>query len=152
MLLDSSLMFENAAALTASRASTNVVNLVNARDMGIGRELPLVIAGTADFASAGGTATLQIAAQYSEDNNTYVDAALSPVMNITALNSLVGQEWLFPISWPRPKKASELASWKYIRLYFTVGTQNFSAGGILAYLAIGRQDVVAYPRNFEVVT
>jgi len=150
MILDSQLCFDAAVALTATRASTNVIDLTNSRDMGIGTDLYLVVIGSGTFASAGGTATLQIAAQYSTDNNTYVDAALSPVMNITALNATDGQPYLLPIDWPRPKKGSLLGALRYIRLYYTVGTQDFTAGTIQAYLNIGRDDVVYYPRNYSV--
>lgn len=150
MILDSSLMFENDEALTASRASTNVIDLLNSRDMGIGRELPIIIASNGLFASAGGTATLQVAAQYSTDNSTYVDAVLSPVYTITQLNDLDGQEWILAVNWPRPKKGSLINDLRYIRLYYTVGTQNFTAGGLKAFIAIGRQDNVAYPKNYTV--
>lgn len=150
MILDSNLCFDAAVALTATRASTNVIDLSNSRDMGIGEELPIMIIGDGLFASAGGTATLQIAAQYSTDNVTYVDAALSPVMTIAQLNSTDGQPYLFPVDWPRPKKGSLLGALRYIRLYYTVGTQDFTAGSLQAYLVLGRQDVVYYPRNYSV--
>lgn len=151
MLLDTQLRFSNAQALTASAASDDVVTLVNARDMGIGREIFLVVVGSGTFASAAGTATLQIAVQYSTDNVTYVDAALSPVMTITQLNNtdLANEPYLFGICLPRPKKGITTTP-LYIRLYYTVGTQNFTAGTVQAYLTIGRDDVVYYPRNYSV--
>ncbi len=150
MILDNNLCFDANVAITATRVSTNVIDLSNSRDMGIGTALPIMIIGNGLFASAGGTATLQVAAQYSTDNVTYVDAALSPVMTITQLNSTDGQPYLLPISWPRPKKGSLLGALRYIRLNYTVGTQDFTAGAVQAYLIIGRDDVVYYPRNFSV--
>lgn len=151
MLLDSQLCFSNAQALTATAASENVVTLVNPRDMGIGRDLYLMITGSDTFASAGGTATLQIAVQYSNDNATYVDAALSPVMTITQLNNTdqVNEPYLFGLCLPRPKKGTDTTP-LYIRLYYTVGTQNFTVGSVQAYLVLGRDDVVYYPRNYSV--
>ncbi len=150
MILDSQLCFSAGQALTATAASTNVVDLTNSRDMGIGTDLYLMVIGDGLFASAAGTATLQIAMQYSTDNATYVDAALSPVMTITQLNSTDGQPYLMPVDWPRPKKGSLLGALRYLRLNYTVGTQSFTAGSVQAYLVIGRDDVVYYPRNFSV--
>lgn len=151
MLLDSQLMFSDAQAITASAASTNVVTFSNPRDMGIGGEIYLVVVGSGTFASAGGTATLQIAVQYSTDNSTYVDAAISGVMTITELNNTVldNQPYLFGICLPRPQKGNTTTP-LYVRLYYTVGTQDFTAGSVQAYLNIGRDDVVYYPSAYSV--
>ena len=151
MLLDSTLNFSDAQALTASAASTNVVTLSNGRDMGIGTEIFLVLVGSGTFASAAGTATLQVTVQYSADNATYVDAALSPVMTITQLNDTAQEDepYLFAVCLPRPKKGTDTTP-LYIRLNYTVGTQSFTAGTVSAYLTIGRDDVVYYPRNYSV--
>jgi len=151
MLLDSQLCFSDAQALTATAVSDNVVTLVNPRDVGIGTDIYLMIVGSGDFASAAGSATLQVAVQYSADNVTYVDAALSPVMTITQLNNtdLSNEPYLFGLCLPRPKKGTDTTP-LYIRLNYTVGTQNFTAGSVQAYLVLGRDDVVYYPRNYSV--
>lgn len=151
MLLDSQLMFSDAQVLTATAASTNVVTLVNDRDMGIGGKVELVIVGSGTFASAAGTATLTIQVQYSEDNVTYVTAAQSDVMTITQLNSAVqnNEPYLLAMSLPRPKKGTDTKP-LYVRLNYVVGTQNFTVGTVSAYLALGRDDVIYYPSNYSV--
>lgn len=151
MLLDSQLMFSDAQALTATAASTNVVTFVDERDMGIGRNVELVILGSGTFASAGGTATLTVQVQYSEDNSTYVTAAQSDAMTITQLNSATqnNEPYLLAMPLPRPKKGTVTKS-LYVRLNYVVGTQNFSAGTVTAGLAIGRDDVVYYPSAYSV--
>ena len=151
MLLDTNLQFSDAQALTATAVSTNVVNLVNDRDMGIGTQLALVVIGSGTFASAAGTATLQIIVQFSEDNSTYVDAAESDVMTITQLNDTTpnNEPYLFAINLPRPKKGTNTFP-QYIRLNYIVGTQSFTAGTVTAFLNIGRDDVPYYPRNYSV--
>lgn len=151
MLLDSQLEFSNAQALTATAVSTNVVNFVDDRDMGIGRNVELVITGSGTFASAAGTATLTVQVQYSKDNNTYVTAAESDAMTITQLNSALAnnQPYLLAMPLPRPKKGTDTAP-QYVRLNYVVGTQSFTAGTVSAYLALGRDDVVYYPRNYSV--
>lgn len=151
MLLDSTLQFSAAQALTATAVSTNVVNLVDDRDMGIGRNVELVIVGSDTFASAAGTATLQVQVQYSEDNVTYVTAAESDVMTITQLNSAIAnnEPYLLAMPLPRPKKGTDTAP-QYVRLNYIVGTQSFTAGTVTAFINIGRDDVVYYPRNYSV--
>jgi hypothetical protein len=151
MLLDSQLMFSNAQALTATAASTDVVTFVNDRDMGIGKNVELVILGSGTFASTNGTATLTVQVQYSEDNSTYVTAAQSDAMTITQLNSAIAnnEPYLLAMPLPRPKKGTDTRP-LYVRLNYVVGTQNFTAGTVTAGLAIGRDDVVYYPRNFSV--
>lgn len=151
MLLDSQLIFSDAQALTATAVSDNVVNFVDDRAMSIGRDLKLIILGSGTFASAGGTATLQIQVQYSEDNGTYVTAAQSDVMTITQLNNALAnnEPYLFAIDLPRPKKGTDTAP-QYVRLNYVVGTQSFTAGTVSASLAIGRDDVVYYPSAYSV--
>lgn len=148
MILDSQLAFDEAVAITATRASTNVIDLLDKRDMGIGEELQLIVIGDGLFASAGGTATLSIAVETSPDNVTYTASVSTPALTITQLNLEFQQPYLLPIDMPRPRKG--LALPRYIRLYYTVGTQNFTAGSVQAYLALGRDDMVYYPRNFDV--
>jgi hypothetical protein len=151
MLLDSQLAFSEAQALTATAVSTNVVTLVNPRDMGIGTDLYLMVTGSNTFASAGGTATLVITVQFSNDNVSYSDALSTPVMTITELNSTAqnNQPYLANFCLPRPEKGNDTTP-LYIRLNYTVGTQNFTVGTVSAYLTIGRDEVVYYPSGYTV--
>jgi hypothetical protein len=148
MLLDSTLCFDAGVAITATRVSTNVIDLGVKQDIAIGTQLPLMVIGDGLFASAGGTATLTVSAQTSPDNATWTDSVLTPALTITQLNLEFQQPYLLPIMWPRPRKG--LALPRYLRLNYTVGTQNFSAGSVQAYLVLGRDDVIYYPRNFTV--
>lgn len=149
MILDAYNCFDDNVAITATRASTNIIDLSNARDIGPGRSIPILCLPTGTFSSAGGTATLQVMAQTSPDNVTWTTAIESPTWSITVLNSAVGTPFVLATDWPRPKRG--LALPLYIRLYYTVGTQDFTGGTIQSWLApIGRDDLIAYPSGFTV--
>lgn len=171
MILDSTLQFDPAGtAITASAASTNVLDLgINsgvpnsaagggARDLGIGDDpaLKLLIISNGAFASADGTATLNIQFQGAPDNGsgapgTYTTYAESGALTITQLNSYPGGVAqgvkLFRIDVPEREAGSPLP--RYYRLNYVVGTENFTAGTVQAYMTTNVDASPAYPSGFS---
>jgi len=138
MIIDKYLQFDCAAAITATQASTNVVDLSSSRDIAIGEPLQLVCTIVTSFAAAG-LATLQVQLQTSPDNATWVnlvESDLLPVANLTA-----GAEVL--------RTPLALGIQRYIRINYVVATGPMTAGAVTAELVIDRQAVAAYPSGFN---
>src|SRR5262245_41162499 len=117
MILDSLLMFSTAQNLTTGTiASSNVVDLNNARDIGIGDNpaMKLAIFVTTTFASTD-VATLTIQAQGSTDNSSWTVYAESRAY---AVADLVAGNKLFPIDWPHRGPGDALP--RYIRLAYVM--------------------------------
>jgi hypothetical protein len=72
MYMDGLLLFDTNVAITSTAVSTNVIDLLNARDMGVGDDpaLDVVIQVTSALLSAGAS-TLTVQFQGSTDNTTY---------------------------------------------------------------------------------
>ena len=68
MIIDKTLEFSDAQALTATAASTNSIDLTVARDVGVG--MPLYINVTVDVALAGTSPTFQVSVQ-TDDNSAF---------------------------------------------------------------------------------
>lgn len=126
MILDQQLQLDPAAtAITVTAASTNVIDLTNARDLAIGDafESPeLVLTVTTAF-TAVGAATLRIQFQGSTDNitfTTYCQTDDIPKANLTA-----GTVIKLRIS-PQPPHAVGLP--RYLRVNYIVTTGPFTAG------------------------
>jgi hypothetical protein len=143
MILDGNLLFDTAAAITSSVASTNVIDLANFRDLGVngGEYAPpkLMCLVTTAFATSTG-ATLQINLQGSTNNSTWSTYASSPVY---AAAALVAGARLFDIDLPRPPAG--VAMPRYLQLTYTVGTSTFSAGALTSALVMQRQDTPVGP-------
>lgn len=146
MILDGALLFDSAAAITAAtgtQASTNVLDLLNARDMGIGDNPALKILVQVMQAFAGGT-SLIASLQGSTDNSTYTTMLTSPTV-LTA-NMPVGAR-LLEADVPRPAPGQALP--RYLRmLYTTNGT--FTLGTVTAGIVLDRQDSIAYPPGIAI--
>lgn len=156
MILDGLLQFDSAVSLAigaGTQASTNVIDLGvasgipssanggGARDMGIGDDpaLKFVVQVTTTFTS-GGAATLAVALQGAIDNGSGVPAAFSTwwTSPTYALATLNAGSRLFDMDMPRPPDG--IAIPRFLRLLYTVGTTNFTAGNVSAYLVIDRDD------------
>lgn len=149
MIMDGLLLFSSAQALTTGTiASTNVIDLVNARNMGIGDDPALKIACYATTAFAAGTSVV-IQAQGSTDNSTYTTYAESRTILLADLT--VGAK-LFPIDWPANGLANTAGNDplpRYLRLaYVCAGT--FTGGALTAALVLDRQDNVQYPAGINI--
>jgi hypothetical protein len=150
MIIDGLLRFSQSQALTSSTtgttASTNVIDLLNARDMGIGDDpaLKLAIYVGTGFSTTD-SATLQIQAQGSTDNATFTTYAESRAYTSGELTT--GAK-LFPIDWPHRGPGDALP--RYLRLAYVMGTLSFTAGVITADLVIDRQDATQYPAGINI--
>lgn len=134
MILDGLLLFDTAVALTATAVSTNVVDLLNARDMGVGDpELSVVVQCTTALLSAGAS-TLTIQVQGSTDNTTYTIYAQSDAIPKASL----GAGSKFSIDLPRmPPHAAGRP--RYLRLNYVVATGPFTGGTLTSFMVLDEQ-------------
>lgn len=141
MILDGNLLFDSGLALTATQTSSNVIDLLNARDMGIGEHpsLKLMVDVVTALVSAGST-TLVVQVQGSTDNSTFAVYAESRAI---AKAALVAGARAFDISLPRPGPGDALP--RYLRLNYVVAVSNFTGGTITSALVLGRDDIPVYP-------
>lgn len=155
MILDGALQFTGTPGLvsndtptTGTQQSTNIVDLVNARDMGIGDDPAIKLLCVVRTTFTGGT-SLQVQFQGAPDAGsgtpgTYVTYAESAAV-LEA--DLVAGRYLLPMDVPRPPPGAPLP--RYYRLqYVSAGTHG--AGGIYASLVLDRQDYVGYPPGITV--
>ena len=154
MIMDGLLQFSGTAGVagltdsptTGAQFSNNVVNLQNARDLGIGDNPAMKVFCAVTTAFTGGT-SLQVSVAGSTDNVTFTVMASGPV--IAEANLIIGTH-LCDIDLPRiagalmDRPGASQALPRYLRLNYTsVGTHG--AGGIFAALVLDRHDQIAYP-------
>lgn len=154
MIIDGALQFTGTAGTagspdsptTGTQTSTNVVDLLNARDMGVGDDPSLKILATVTTTFTGGT-NLQVNIQGSVDNSTYTTLVSGPV--IVEANLLQGVH-LLDVDLPRvvgafgDRVGASEALPRYLRLQY-VSSGTHGAGGLFASLVLDRQDMIAYP-------
>lgn len=132
---------------TGTQQSTNVLNLLNARDMGIGDDPAIKLLVEIVAAFTGGT-SLEVQLQGAPDSagspGSYTTMATSGVI---AEANLIAGRYILAIDMPRP--APGQANPQYLRLqYVTVGTH--STGTIFGALVLDRQDQFTYPAGITI--
>lgn len=146
MIIDGLLLFDSNLALTSTQTSTNVIDLVNARDVGVGDApaMKLTVMSTVLFQSAG-SSTLTITLQDSTDNSTYTTLAVSPAV---AKAVMVAGARLWGVDIPALPAGRSLG--RYLRLNYTVATADFTAGNLSAMVVLDDQLNRAYPPGIAI--
>lgn len=135
MYIDKNLQVSDAQAVTASAASTNVINFGQANP-NVGMDDQSKLAITVDVAAeAVGAATVVFSIQDCDtEGGTYVDVAASGAIGKATL--VAGYQHIIPM----PTKLRQ-----YVRAYYTVATGPLTAGAFSAQVVSGIQQNVAYP-------
>jgi len=164
MIIDGSLQFTGTAGTvstdsptTGTQQSTNIINWVNPRDMGIGDNpaLKLLIQIMTTFAD--GT-SLNVQLQGAPDNGSGSPGSYTTMWesSVQAEAVLVAGRYLANVDLPRvllpsPNTGATAAQAlpKFLRLqYVTVGTH--TAGAIYAAIVLDRQDYQVYPAGITI--
>ena len=134
MIIDKLLQVSDAQAVTASAASTDVIDFGQANpDIGLDGQSRLVIT-TDEAATAAGAATVTFSVQDSADNSTFADVAVTAAIGKATL--VAGYQHVIPL----PTKLR-----RYCRLYYTVATGPLTAGKFSAQVVAGFQQNVPKP-------
>jgi hypothetical protein len=145
MIRDNFLEFSVAQALTTGTiVSTNVVDLLNARDIGPGDNVEIPV--TVNTAFVGGT-SIQATLQESVDNSTWVSVQEGPAVPIANLGA--GQLMTLLEVANRPSSMPALP--RYLRLQYTiVGT--FTGGSVDAGIVLNAPQSIGnfYPAGVTV--
>lgn len=126
MLIDSQNEFSQDQAITATAASTNIIDLSLDRDIGKGEPVPILVQVTTTFTAAG-AATLTVDLE-TDDNSSFSSATNLWTSGAIGKATLVaGYKFLIHYM-PR-------ANEQYLRLNYTVATGPMTAGKIQACIA-----------------
>lgn len=157
-MIDATLIFDGTlpntgAAITVTRASTNVLDQLVSRDIGNANHLYVTVRVLTTF-TATTSATLTIAYQTSNtEGSGYVDLIDSPA--IAVANLVAGTKYGFvvpPNQFNNATAGVKAAPGRYVRLNYTVATGPMTAGAVFAYLTAAPDDdcYYSYPKNYTV--
>lgn len=142
MIVDNNLYMSDAQAITATAASTKSLDFGNAlRLIGNGEPIELIVVVKTQLVAAAGAASLTVALQDSADNSSFSTVVTGPAI---AKASLVAGYELLRIRLPAGLQ-------RYIQVYYTATTNDFSGGTVDAFLNLDRQDNVARPSGYSVL-
>jgi len=111
MILDSLLKFSDAQALTATADSTNVIDLSNDRDIGIGEPMAVVITVgvAADFTTTDETYQFQLE---TDDNAAMTSSTVIGDVTVAAANLTAGDKVVIPLGHSNER---------YLQVLYTLG-------------------------------
>lgn len=139
MFIDKTLQVSNEQAVTASAASTDVIDFGQANpDLGITDQCSMVIT-TDEAATASGSATVTFSVQDSADNSTFADVAVTAAIGKATM--VAGYQHVIPM----PTKLR-----RYCRVYYAVATGPLTAGKFSAQVVTGFQQNVAKPDSSRI--
>lgn len=143
MMIDKQNLFSDNQPLIASVGSfpsTDIIDLGVARDIGGGTRpaMDLFCRITDTYLASGGASTLTVALQTSPDNNTWT--TLGQTAAIAKASLVAGYEFGFTF-FPDPTS-------RYIRLNYTIATNDGTAGKISAGFAAAKDQQAYYPRGY----
>jgi len=160
-MLDATQIFDGTlpstgAAITTTRVSTNIIDLLSARDVGAGDPLGIHVQVITAF-TAGGAATLRVALEVGATaGGTFYSIIETPLIPVA---QLIAGEQIMRYALP-PNEVLNATTGvlntpgRYLRLNYTVATGPMLTGTIFAYInpRQDRQVFTAYPRGYTSYT
>lgn len=145
MILDAQNRFSNAQAVTATAASTDLIDLVAAGiDFGIGEPLYFLVNVDVAMTDSGSDSTITVTTEIDTAAN-FPSATTAQTIGVFAATSAIGARLLAGV---QPLLHVE----RFLRLKYTVANGNLSAGSFSAYILTGPQLDKAYADGFTITS
>ncbi|OPX89055.1 MAG: hypothetical protein A4E53_01663 [Pelotomaculum sp. PtaB.Bin104] len=142
MLVDAQNLFSDEQAITAAAASENIIDLGEARDIGTGENLYVVLVVDTTLDDSGDDSTVAVTLQ-TDDNESFASAVNRQTLFTIAATAAAGTKYIARI---QPDALNE----QYARLYYTPANGNLSAGAVTAFLTRDIDKYVAYADNITI--
>lgn len=139
MIIDKFLQVSNEQAVTATAASTDVIDFGQVNPHVGNDDLTKMVITCDETTTSAGASTVTFSVQDSADNSSFADVAVSPAVAKATL--VAGYQLIIPM----PTKLR-----RYCRVYYTVGTANLTAGKFSAQIVTGVQQNQAYPDSSRI--
>jgi hypothetical protein len=141
MLIDQYELFSSAQAITAEAASTNLIDLKAARNMGTGaRPLYIVAQVTTAFTDGSSNSELDVKVE-ADDDVAFGSIDTTTTIGQFAALSAVGTQVIAML----PPAA---ANYRYVRLKYTPIDGDLSAGAVTAFITADPQLWAAYAKGY----
>lgn len=135
--LDSGLEFDVKAEHLTTGASTNVVDLGAARDLGVGEPIMLVVDVTTAMTDSGNDSTMTVTVE-TDSVEAFSSPATTQTVGTFAASSAIGTSLKIKLS---PGTINE----QYARIKYTVANGNLTTGNFSAYLTLDKYSGPGYP-------
>jgi len=142
MIIDRQFRFSNAQAITASAASTDLVDLEAARDMGVGRTLYVVVVCTTAMTDASSNSTVAVAVE-TDTAAAFSSATSAQTIGTFSATSAAGTQFIVPL-------AQFTTAERFIRLYYTVANGDLDTGSFTAFLTDAPAQYVTYANGYTI--
>lgn len=136
MIHDGQNLFSSEQSVTASAASTNLIDLGIERYIGTGQPIYVVVVCDAAMTDGGSDSTVTVTLQ-SDAASAFGSPTTVQTLGTFAATAAAGTRLLGVIP---PDVATE----RYIRLYYTVANGNLTTGDFTAFLALDAQTFRSY--------
>lgn len=142
MIRDGQTTFSDAQAITSAAASTNVIDLSVARDMGIGQELYVVTVITTALTDSSSNSTVAVTAE-TDTADSFGSATTAQTLYTIAAVAAAGTVYVARL---QPFATDE----RYLRLYYTPANGNLTTGAWDSFLVATAQLSTFYPKGYEI--
>lgn len=140
MILDAENLFSSAQAITASAASTNIIDLSQVRDIGVGEDIYVVALVTTAFTDTGGDSTVAVTLE-TDDNEAFSSPALAvQTLGTFGASAAAGSKLVAKL---QPGAIVQ----RYMRAYYTVAGGSLTTGAISCFLTLDIEAARIYPNN-----
>ena len=143
MYVDAQNLFSDAQAVTATAASTNLVDLGAVRDIGTGRSLYVVVVVDVAMTDAGSDSTLTVALE-GDSTTTITPDGTQDLFTIPATTAAGS------IFFARLDPGSAPLQYQYIQLKYTPANGNLTTGSFTAFITTDIQKFLAYADNITI--
>lgn len=142
MILDAQNLFSDAQAITANAASTNIIDLGSARDIGTGENLYIGMVIDTTFGDSGNNSTCAVVLE-TDDNDAFSSATSAQTLWTIPTNAAAGTVYYARLA---PGAINE----RYARVYYTMTNGDMSAGAVTTFLTHDIQKYTSYASGLRI--